>query len=177
MIWTFKPFSTTKELGKTYNAYCSLVVDNDDWILIMDSDCCMLTPLLTYRVIENAIIKYPDTQIFGAMTNRVGYRSQCVDGESNNNMDIKYHYDISLDMAQVFPDGYCIDTPTVAGFFLLFRKRYWMNNKFQEKIFDDNGVLFDYNFCKEARRVKIIRGAYIFHAYRLTNVNDLNHLR
>lgn len=175
MIWMFRPFSISKRLGDVYNAHCALVPNNNDWILIMDHDACTLVPE-TMKVVEAAIEKYPDTQIFGAMTNRVGYPHQCYNKKISENYDIKHHYQIAKDLAEQYKDGECFDTKTVAGFFLLFRKSFWVTYKFQSRIFEQ-GICFDHAFCRNARRVRVIKGAYILHGYRLNgNIHDLSHL-
>lgn len=181
MIYTFKPFSTTKDIGQAYNGHCELVPHDDDWILIMDTDTMMISPELAYPIIEKAIARYPDTWIFGAMTNRVSYSRQRVKVEIDTDPNTLNHYHRTKVLAETFSDGECRDAPTVAGFFLLFRKAYWKVNKFQDKIFDKDGKLFDYNFCRtaqSARRVRIILGVYIFHFYRLhKSFMDKTHLQ
>src|SRR5688572_5395349 len=74
-LYKFQPFATDKQIGREYNGHCQLVPNNDDWILILDYDCQILCPQ-TYQVIENAIKRYPDTAIFGALCNRVAYSHQ-----------------------------------------------------------------------------------------------------
>lgn len=165
MIYKFQPFSVTKELGKEYNAHCAIVPKDDDWILILDYDCCIINPVV-YTVINTAIATYPDTEIFGAMTNRVNYARQRISPFMGDNFDMKYHFNKAAEVAAQYPKE-CDDTPTVAGFFLLFRKAYWNKCKFQDKIINSDLTLFDYHFCQKARKIRIIKGAYVFHGYRI----------
>lgn len=182
MIYKFQPFSTTKHLGREFNAHCAMVPNAEDWILILDYDCMILCPQ-TYHVIERAIERYPDTAIFGAMTNRVGYSFQCQSGQVDYNTNIKDHHRISQQLANEFQNGECRPARTIAGFFLLFRKSYWMESPFQADIIDGRGMFFDASFCKhaQARRlpIRIIKGAYLFHWYRFEKENylDKSHLR
>lgn len=170
MIYKFQPFSTTKNLGEEYNQHCKLVPRDDDWILILDYDAMILTPK-TYQVIEKAIQNKPDTEIFGAMTNRVGYSFQRIHDKLDDDSDIRNHIKIAEQMAVRFPAGECKDVKSVAGFFMLFRKSYWKKHPFQEKIIDNLGHFFDYNFCRPAHKaglpIRVIRGAYVWHSYRL----------
>lgn len=178
MIYKFKPFSTTKELGKEYNAHCALVPYDDDWIAIMDYDTMFLDPL-TWHVIERAIIKHPDTTIFGGVTNRVGYSFQRAGLFTEERMIP--HYQKAHELAIKYLNGECKDVSSVAGFFLMFRKSYWNQNPFVERIMDNRGNLFDSLFCQKARKIgkiRIILGAYLLHFYRLNkDYRDNSHLK
>lgn len=169
-IFKFQPFSTTKELGKEYNAHCTLVPDPEDWILILDHDAQIMVPE-AYQVIENAITKYPGTAIFSALTNRVGYPQQCYVGQISDNDSYLHHRAIAAHMAEKFKDGTCQEAFTVAGFLLLFKKSFWLKNPFQENIISPEGLYFDKAFCMYAKnngmKIRIINGVYVFHAYRI----------
>lgn len=179
MVYKFQPFSITKEIGIEVNSHCALVPNHDDWILILDYDCMILVPE-TYRVIESAIKKYPDTQVFGAMTNRVGLSFQRLLKEPDPNDSIKHHIEIAQQMATKYSDGECFSSNQVAGFFMLFKKSYWLENKFQDRVMDKRGNLFDYTFTRPAGRAgkaMIIKGAYVFHQYRIMKEwRDKTHL-
>jgi len=181
MIYKFQPFSITKELGKEYNGHCELVPNDDDWILIIDYDCMILTPK-TYQVIENAIKKYPDTLVFGALCNRLGLQSQRLEKQPDENDSIMHHMLRAEALADWYADGECVDANQAAGFFLLFRKSYWKENRFQDTLMTPMGNLFDWIFTRQAGKVsggiKIILGAYLWHTYRLgKDWKDKSHLR
>lgn len=170
MIYKFQPFSTTKELGKEYNAHCSLVPDPEDWILILDYDTMILDPR-AYMIMERAIAKYPGTEIFGAYCNRVGHAHQRVTKEMDQRDSMRTMMVEAMARADMFLNGESIPISTAAGFFLLFQKKYWEENKFQKHIYSEETFrLFDWQFCREAARketVKIIQGIQVWHSYRL----------
>lgn len=58
MLYKLQPFSTSKELGREYNKHVAMVPNPDDFVLILDYDCMILTTE-TYTVIEAAIERYP----------------------------------------------------------------------------------------------------------------------
>lgn len=173
MIYKFQPFSSTKELGKEYNAHCSLVPHSEDWILILDYDC-MILDLRAYRYMELAIARYPDTDIFGALTNRVGYRSQRLFGKMLHDDNMVWHYEQARLQADRYKEGEAVPCTQVAGFFMLFKKRYWEANKFQDAIINEEGKIFDYVFCRSANELRLIQGIYVWHTYRITSKNILN---
>lgn len=179
MIYKFQPFSTTKELGKEYNAHCAMVPNSDDYILILDYDAMILCPE-TYKVIENAVIHYPDTAVFGALCNRVAYHHQRIHPISEND-SIKQHIKIAKERAAQFPFE-CELAKSIAGFFMLFKKSYWEQTPFQESIINEFGYLFDRHFCLHARRsnlpIRVIKGAYLWHSYRIDkSYRDQSHLK
>ncbi len=178
MIYKFKPFSTSKKLGQEYNAHCALVPNDDDWIAIMDYDCMMLTPS-TWAIIEKAVLKYPDTTIFGAVTNRVGLSYQRA-GLFTEQRIIEHHTHAEK-LAADYPNGECKDARFVAGFFLMFKKSYWAKHPFAETIMDHRGNLFDYTFCRPAMKtgkIRVILGAYFLHYYRMhKDSTDQSHLK
>lgn len=181
MLYKFQPFSTTKELGKEYNAHCALVPNADDWIMILDYDAMVLVPD-TYKVIEAAIARHPDTVIFGAMCNRISYPYQRISKEPSENDSVISHMSIARELAIKYADGECRDARTVAGFCMIFRKSYWEQSPFQSRIFDENGNIFDYNFCRLAMKsgwpIRVIKGAYLWHTYRLgKDYKDKSHLK
>lgn len=181
MIYCFQPFSPTKELGRAYNEHCFLVPDTD-WILILDYDCMILDPR-SYTIMQKAIDSHPEVEIFTAYASRIGYDYQRVDPNTLDNTDsILHHKAIAAQLADQWPNGECNTIQSAAGFFLLFKKSYWLQNPFQPTIMDKSGRYFDWNFCLPAMRrktIRLIRGIYCWHTYRLgqTNVRDGSHLR
>lgn len=182
-VFFFKPFSIDKKIGEVYNSHCSIVPNSEDWICIMDYDSMILCPE-TFQVIESAINRYPETAIFGAMTNRIGYSHQRRLPHMDVNANMREHTQISIDLAIQFKDGECFETKIgVAGFFMLFRKSYWEKSPFQSEIFDQKRNLFDYNFCRYAIKnglpVRVIKGAYLWHSYRILkeSYKDTSHLK
>ena len=175
MIYRFQPFTTDKsKFGEVYNAHCEIVPNDDDWIQIMDYDAMILTPI-AYKIIDKAIEVYPDTAIFGAMCNRIAHDFQRPTISINENDSMRGHIAIAEDRAHNFQNGDCANVRTIAGFFMLFRKSYWMEGKFQDHIIGPTGHLFDWQFCQQAIKkempMRIIQGVYCWHTYRLTHEN------
>ena len=171
MIYKFQPFAIDKsKFGDEINAHCAIVPSDDDWILILDYDCQIASPL-AYQVIERAIERYPDTAVFGAMTNRVAHSFQMLQKDPDPNTCIKKHYEKANELAIKYFEGECKDVHTVAGFFLLFKKSYWKQVKFQGPIMDKTGNLFDFRFVQPAfdrrMKIRIIQGVYCMHGYRI----------
>lgn len=182
MLFIFKPFSTEKKIGEAYNAHCSMVPNDDDWVLILDYDSMILSPK-AFKIIEKAIQRYPDTKIFGAYANRIGHNYQRLTEDMPKNDSIRLWTKIAGEQADQYADGQCMNIPSVAGFFMLFKKSYWKENPFQESIYNDRNMMFDESFCRSARRkgqpMRLIMGVVCWHSYRIMkeNFKDTSHLR
>lgn len=176
MIYTFKPFSPQKDLT-VYNEHCKIVPSG--WIMILDYDVLILDPR-AFEIAEKAIERHPDTDVFGCYASRIGYNHQRLTTRIEENDSISYHMSIAKTQADMFSNGESVPVQSVAGFFMLFNKEYWNRNHFQRTLLDDQGRLFDRNFCLEASqrgRVKLIKGIYLWHTYRLgKGARDISHL-
>lgn len=183
MLYTLKPFAADKnQFGQVYNAHCAIIPFPEDWILLLDYDAMILAPQ-AYGIIQKAIDAHPEVEIFTAYASRIGYSDQRLDPSTiDDNDSILHHLKLAQQQAEQWPNGECNHILTAAGFFLLFRKSYWIENKFQPTLMDQDGHFFDWNFCKSAMKrgtVRLIRGVYCWHTYRLgkENIRDGSHLR
>ncbi len=184
MIYIFQPFSLDKNThGDTLNAHCEIVPNDEDWILLLDYDAMILSTK-TYNVIHKAIENNPEAKIFGAMTNRIGLHSHLLGKNPDPNDEIKRHIAMAEKLADQFPNGECKLATQCPGFFMLFRKAYWKEvGGFQKPLINEHGLLFDLAFSRHAKdgnSARIIKGAYIWHSYRIMkgqNWANKDHLR
>jgi len=178
MIFKIQPYTVDKsQFGVEYNLHCS-VVPKGEWILLLDWDAMILSRE-SYALMQKAIDRYPDTAVFGAMTNRISYSHQRLGVEMDGNDSIRNHIKIATEQAMKYSDGESVEAPAIAGFFMLFNRTYWEQiGGFQEKIMDDRGRLFDENFSVKAwnigKKCRVIKGIYCFHQYRLMSENYKN---
>ncbi len=135
------------------------------------------------RTISNAIVTYPDTDIFTCVTNRMGNAKRCYQGEFSNNMDISHHVKTAT-MLERTQAHKCeeIKDRIIAGMCMIFPKSLWQNNKFDDfpiihKI-DNHLASFDVRFCEGIKgSMKKILGLYMWHSYRLgKSAADTAHL-
>jgi hypothetical protein len=177
-VYYFTPARADKNIGKTLNDHCSLVPNDDDWICIRDNDTMFLTPNYSQQI-EEIITRYKDKyDLIGCMTNRLGLTHQLYNGKMSDDTNIKNHMNIAFLLenkhwAEVIPSK-----ENIAGLFLLFPKKTWNKNKFEEgSIMIKKGSkqgFFDFwfsDYVKKRGKIGIVRGLYIFHLYRLFN-ND-----
>ena len=171
-------WDTNKNIGRSLNRQIERMGE-DEWVVVTDGDACFMTPYFG-KIIEDAIMRYPDTSLFGCYTNRIGLNYQTIDGQISENYNALYHKRIAEDRANKYwSQCHKIDS-TVAGFFMCFPRKVWEDNKFNEELFDatgynGKGALFDYLFCekliKENHNIRLIRGLYMFHFYRAGEEN------
>jgi hypothetical protein len=189
-IYSFTPFAFDKNFGASCNQHCESVPNDDDWILIRDSDTAFLIPDYPQQIksiIDNNKDKF---DLIGCYTNRIGFKHQLYKGILSEDTDIKNHILIAKDLYSKYGNQVAYLNKPIAGFFLLFSKKAWKEHKFEEGLFvrkrDYDGTIkqayIDYwfsNYFVRKKRVGIALGLYIFHIYRLysKNVQDQNHLK
>lgn len=163
------PFSTTKNIGGEYNSRISELPD-DSWICLRDGDTMFLTHDWG-NIIEQTIKEYGDKfQLFGCMTNRCNREHQLFGGRLNDNMDIRNHVNIANKVREEKGVEDVTKKSRIAGLFMLFHKSTWDKCKFIE-----NNRRFDDLFCRDIinnkGKIGLIKGLYIFHAYRPLSTN------
>lgn len=168
MIYTFTPFSTEKNFGKAINRCCEIVPDSEDWICIRDGDAMNLTPDWG-NIIQDAVDEFGNEyQLFGCWTNRLNRDNgmhQLVAEGMYSERDILCHHNFAVTVGQ--NQSLIKPVQTVAGFFLLFQKKTWI----EVGKFDEETVAFDTFFCDKLRskggKIGLINRLYMFHLYRI----------
>ena len=163
MIYHFTPYSVEKNFGKVINQCCEIVPNLDDWICIRDGDAMNLTPDWG-NIIEEAIDIYgQDYKLFGCWTNRLNKTSkQIVTRGMYDERDILCHHFFAEQMKN--NQSGITDTNYIAGFFMLFQKRTWI----QAGGFAESSKTFDIKFCKAVNgKIGLINRLYMYHLYRI----------
>lgn len=176
MIYDFTPCATDKNLGKVYNQYMEIVPNNDDWVIIRDRDTMYLQPNYM-ELIEQAIKKNPDADLFTCYTNRVGNKEQCYGGLINNTSDVLRVYLDTRYNNVMLRKSYKPLNKCISGFFMLFQKKTWQKHKFKDGILGvDNH--FSQSILDKGGKIILIEGLYVYHYYRLhSGIHDKSHLK
>lgn len=177
-IYSFTPFASDKNYGKILNEHCELVPNDNDWILVRDSDTSFLIPEFSQQI-QAIVDKYHDKyDLIGCYTNRLGLDYQLIDGKLSEDVNIKNHIKIAQELHKRHGSTVSPLNKNIGGLFLLFPKRAWKEHKFEEGLkitkTDYNGKTvtgyFDYwfsNYFARKKRVGIANGVYLLHIYRL----------
>ena len=94
MIWFFTPYSFEMKLFEAYDLYMSLVVNNEDWVVLMDGDTLFFQSNFGH-LIKDYIDQYPDTGMFVCFTNRIGCREQQFSDDLSIVDSLLIHYKIA----------------------------------------------------------------------------------
>lgn len=177
-IYSFTPFASDKNYGKILNEHCELVPNDNDWILVRDSDTSFLIPEFSQQI-QAIVDKYHDKfDLIGCYTNRLGLNYQLIDGKLSEDVNIKTHIKIAQELHKRHGSTVTPLNKNIGGLFLLFPKRAWKEHKFEEGLkitkvdYDGKTVTgyFDYwfsNYFARKGRVGIANGVYLLHIYRL----------
>lgn len=177
-IFYISPYRTDKNFGLAINqAINDLRYQPDDWIVHVDHDCMFLLPDSKAQV--ERILQSTPYDVLGCITNRIRSKEQLVDGYFNPDDHIRNHIEIA-EQVRLSAGDLVVDAKGVmAAFMLCFRVSAW------EKAggFVEGPVNFDTVFCGAVRaaglRIGLMRGVYVFHAYRIMSnipLQDVTHL-
>ena len=172
------PYGENLQYGRALNEFCERAPD-DAWIIIRDRDTCYLID--NGKQITDVIRKFPDTGIFGCMTNRLGLEWQTVPGMFDET-NIKKHRLTAEKLYKEHYDDVVQNGLPVAGLFMCFKKSTWEKVKFREgNMLGADGNLFDWDFAVKVKQlgmpVRIMAGVYLFHYYRMhKHIKNLNHI-
>lgn len=179
-VWYSNPYSTSKNIGRALNEFCSLVPDND-WICLQDGDMMYLTPDWGLQIEKTISLHGDKFSLLGCVTNRLGRAIQRHEGLFSENNDVKIHYDIAKELSE---KKWCqVEDITkkkyVAGMFMLFPKKLWNKVKFRENstVFDDQ---FSIDIIRSGGKLGLMKGLYVYHAYRIWSdkpIGDNTHLK
>lgn len=161
-IHYFTPFDTNKNIGYAHNEAVKSVQDPEDWICLRDADTMFLLPDFG-NTIEEAINTHgKDYKLFGCLTNRLGVSHQLYKNNFSDNSDMSEHIKIAKECVN---NNNVIDCDLVAGMFMLFQKKTWLEvGGFETSIYFDK--LFSQKIIKHGGRLGILQSIYIFHLYR-----------
>lgn len=167
-IYEFIPYSHEKNFSKAINQYCSIVPNDNDWIIIRDGDTSHTTSHWQ-SIIREVILKHGNEYaLFGAKTNRIGGSHQRVKGMFNL-YDMREHWNKGKDLFETHQYNVEENKNGIAGFFMMFQKKTWNKIKFDES--KDRCKYFDTYFFQDVKRAKLkcadILGLYVFHFYRI----------
>lgn len=166
MIFDITPYRTDKNIGKAYNERIAVLPD-DAWVIIRDGDCMYLTSDYG-TIIEDIIAKYGNEySLIGAMTNRLGVKELCYNGEFSKDTDVFNHYLTANALKR--KEG-IKEVDLCAGFFMMFKKETWTKvGGFSESM--DDAPYTDKRFCAKIKaiggKIGIAQNLYLFHAYRI----------
>jgi GT2 family glycosyltransferase len=165
MIYYFTPYSSTKNLGEAYNRHMELLPNDDDWAVLMDGDTMFLHPNYG-TIIENIIKIYPETGLFTCFTNRVGNRQQLLRGKMDHEANIIVHKNLAHACLRKYALR-CSDLKShISGMIMIVRKGVWKNIRFNDGLLGIDNE-FSAKILKSGLKIKLIRGLYVFHYYRL----------
>lgn len=159
MIFYLSPFSPNCDIGGIYNRQIAHLPD-DCWICITDQDILFLLPDTKRQIQE--IADKGEFELYGCMTNRLGWGHQLHNGKISKDGNIQTHIEIAKDRQSEFGNEVLKSDAPIAGFLMLFRKSTWQRvGGFVEK-----SKIFDQEFSLRIHSKGLMTGVYVFHLYR-----------
>lgn len=181
MIYSTIPWDSSKNIGKYYNKFMSILPSNDDFACFTDSDASFTTNYYG-KDLETYINKYPECGCFVAMANRIGCKWQQQPGVEWLNNDMKFHRamgeSIALNSNYIIEDVSNVPRGEVlGGFLILIKKSVW------KKVggFKETGMLgidndLHWKCMDNNEKVYLMKGVYLYHWYRGGDMTNKQHL-
>ena len=175
-IWEFIPYSEEKNLGIAYAECVALVPSDDDWIILSDCDSLYLTPSHIHMV-RRAIDMRPNTGLFICKTNRVKNKRQIHDLSLFDDMDIRKHRKIALELAKQ-PLTFTEINNDIGGYFMCLKKSTAIEIGFKLNKILGVDTKTGRRVRRLGKKILMINNLYKYHYYRYCeNIEDTSHLK
>ena len=174
------PYSTTKHIGEALNDFCRMIPDENDWIVLQDGDMMYLTPDWGRLIHDSLSNNGNEFGLIGCYTNRLRGLHQLHNNQISHDHEMRYHYNIAKQYANKDAKVNHIGQNGVAGVFMAFQKKTWID----VNGFNEISIAFDSDFNVKVRqkglKLGLINNLYVYHWYRGWNdidpANDISHL-
>lgn len=168
MLYCFSPYAPPEHnmnLGWAYNEYMKMIPSDDDWVLFTDHDFMLVTKDWYEQICEIIEIYKHECQLFCAMTNNVGMKSQTYP-EMQNEHDFRKHAQFGKTLAEDKRHDIAELNNLMSGYCFVISKKLWNKYKFVDGFYRvDNQI---YRDAKKEGKVYLMTGVYGYHAYGLT---------
>jgi glycosyltransferase involved in cell wall biosynthesis len=171
------PWDTSKNIGKCYNQFMSLLQD-EDWACFLDGDAVHTTSFFG-KNIEQVIASNQDYGLFTCYTNRIGCSYQIPSGANWNNDSQNYHRDIGKKLWEKYKTNILdiTNNSPLSGVLILINKDKWsqVGGFKEEKMLSiDNDIHM--KFKAAGFKVGLMKGIYVQHWYRNGIKQNKSHL-
>ena len=172
------PWETeTNKIG-TYLNYLFDMIEDGDWICILDGDAVHTTTWFGKRI-ENTIRENLSYSMFSCLTNRTTPDCQIAPGSNWEDNDISNHRKLGEELWEKNRTSVhdITHSSPASGYLFLVSKETWENSG----KFDESRMLgIEWDFCERVKKsggkIGIMQGIYVYHWYRGGNKFDNRHL-
>jgi GT2 family glycosyltransferase len=164
-------YDVEKNLGRAYREIVARL-QPEDHVVFLDHDA-IWTTRDWYKILLQAIERYPDAGLFGAMTNRIGNKEQIPPGAPAGH-DLLVHRKFGLELQQ----RHGTDAVDITGKHLLSGVVMCFTAPvLKNLIFSDGFFGVDNNAHRDVRslgkRVYLLKGLYVQHLYRADGIGHV----
>lgn len=174
MIWFFTPYSFEKKLFDAWDQYMNLIDDPEDWACMMDGDVFFFHRNFGH-ILQQYIDKYPDTGIFSCYASRTGGSWMLPPNNIKNNINILRHKRMADSIFRKHHLQVIDLNKKVHGHLMLIKKATWLQirDSVKEQTKENKILGIDVRVSNKVlkipKKIRLMKGVYIFHYYRLDN--------
>lgn len=170
------PYSTERDIGKSYNRFMARFSD-EDWVCFTDGDSMFTTHYFGHQI-QEVIDANPEYSTFTCMTNRVmtPYQRDMKYWAVN---DMSSHWDIGANYWDTWHTEVqdITDEQPFSGVMILTQVKTWRDlGGFPEGAMLGIDNAYHLANQKAGLKVGLMKGIYLMHYYRNGNPNDKQHL-
>lgn len=162
-------YDVERNLGRAYNATMERLRPGD-WCCFLDHDAVFTTRDWYPQILE-AIGRYPEAGLFGAVTNRIGRKTQIAPGAPASH-DMREHRAFGAALAAKHGStarDVTRESPISGVVMILSREAWEKMGQFKDGFFGvDNRAHHD--VARNGMRVLLLEGLYVYHWYRADGV-------
>jgi hypothetical protein len=133
-MWFFTPYSFEMKLFEAYDLYMSLVVNHEDWVVLMDGYALFFQSNFGH-LIKDYIDQYSDTGLFVFFKNRIGCREQQFSNDLPTVDFLLMHYKIADSLCNNHHGEVTDLHSSTSGFMMILQKKTWdiIRNELRER--------------------------------------------
>jgi hypothetical protein len=172
MIWFFTPYSFEMKLFGAYDLYMSLIVNHEDWVVLMDGDTLFFQPNFGH-LLKDYIDRYPNTGMFVCFTNRIGCREQQFSNDLSAVDSLQVHYK-TADFLYNNHHGEVTELHApISGFMMVLQKKTWniIKKELRERTKKNFLLRVDREIAsvllEKGMSIRRMDGLFMLHYYRM----------
>lgn len=150
------------------------MIPDNFWLSILDWDS-MLLDYNQVSLINEYILRYPDTGLFLARSNRSGSHVQRWNGQLSTQMQMNYWHRQAMNIKPTFKVTEVLNNH-ISGYLMLVSKKTWTEIPFNE---DLQILHVDRDYAARVlamgKKIRIMDDVLVYHSYRVYS-NNKNHL-
>lgn len=170
------PYSFEKKLFEAYDSEFQKINNPEDWVALTDGDI-LFFPSNFGHIIQEHIIKHPQTGMFTCYTNRIKNDYQLFSKKAWDIDSLKYHFRIDKSQREKASGQSYAVKAKLGGMLMVIKKSVWdeIRTELAERCKNYKMVVVDNTICdvltERGYELRIMEDLYVLHYRRFAETN------